>query len=204
MINYSIVIDSEQKQLNFLILFHACLSHVRHLFKLQKHLKIFFYMIQTHALILIYIYNVNVEILIWSPHFVSHHRSSRLSLYRAVEFTTRRKRHFPYKNCLTVALRRQIPVRIQVIQLCWQWSVQCTLVQRRQAGQHWTDYWELVPQQHSLSDISLKPFLPRCDAPQLWKLHRRIIARALACTQHKYHQLVIGIKIWYPERFIEK
>ena len=34
-----------------------------------------------------YISNVNVEILIWSPHFVFHHRSSRLSLYRAVEFS---------------------------------------------------------------------------------------------------------------------
>merc|ERR1712079_73949 len=96
--------------------------------------------------------------------------------------TTRRKRHFPYKNCLTVALRRQIPVRIQVIQLCWQWSVQCTLVQRRQAGQHRTDYWELVPQQHSLSVISLKPFLPRCDGENFMKqktflLHRNIFQR---------------------------
>ena len=78
------------------------------------------------------------------------------------EDTTRRKRHFPYKNCLTVALRRQIRVRIQVIQLCWLCSVQCTLVQRRQAVQHRTDYLELVPQQHSLSVIHLMPILPRC------------------------------------------
>ena len=83
-------------------------------------------------------------------------------VFKSVPHTTRRKRHFPYKNCLTVALRRQIRVRIQVIQLCWLCSVQCTLVQRRQAVQHRTDYLELVPQQHSLSVIHLMPILPRC------------------------------------------
>ena len=103
-------------------------------------------------------------------------------------FTTRRKRHFPYKNCLTVALRRQIQVRIQVIQLCWLWSVQCTLVQRRQAAQHRTDYSELVPQQHSLSAISLKPFLPSCGSGCI----NQVLYAPLFLLKSSFHLLYIN------------